>query len=114
MKVFYTDHFVLPLPDGHRFPSAKYWMLRERVRESGLCDMLLPHAATDEELMRAHDAEYVRRVATGELTEKETRRIGFPWSPGMVERSRRSGGYARHIEDTVDIHFQTLCIATHI
>ncbi|RPI28953.1 MAG: histone deacetylase, partial [Chloroflexota bacterium] len=38
MKVYYTDHFVLPLPEGHRFPMAKYALLRQRVVESGLFD----------------------------------------------------------------------------
>ena len=31
MLAYYSDHFVLPLPDGHRFPMAKYALLRERV-----------------------------------------------------------------------------------
>lgn len=95
MKVFYTDQFVLSLPDGHRFPMAKYALLRERVVASGLFapdELCIPAAATEADLLRAHDAEYVRRVLCGELTEKELRRIGFPWSPQMVERSRRSSG----------------------
>ena len=92
MKVFYTDGFTLPLPDGHRFPIRKYALLRQRVAEAGLGELHVPHAAIDEELLRAHDADYVRRVASGELTDKELRRIGLPWSPQMVERSRRSVG----------------------
>lgn len=28
MKLYYADHFVLPLPDGHRFPMEKYALLR--------------------------------------------------------------------------------------
>lgn len=95
MKVFYTDQFVLPLPAGHRFPMAKYALLRERVAASGLFapdEQCVPEAAADAELLRAHTAEYVGRVARGELTDKELRRIGFPWSPQMVERSRRSSG----------------------
>jgi acetoin utilization deacetylase AcuC-like enzyme len=95
MKAFYTDVFVLPLPEGHRFPMAKYSLLRQRVAESGLTapdDLLVPHAATDEEILRAHSEDYLRRVVEGRLTEAEVRRIGFPWSPGMVERSRRSSG----------------------
>jgi acetoin utilization deacetylase AcuC-like enzyme len=95
MKAFYTDQFVLPLPEGHRFPMAKYSLLRQRVAESGLLapgHLLVPHAATDEEILRAHSEDYLRRVVEGRLTEAEVRRIGFPWSPGMVERSRRSSG----------------------
>src|SRR5215212_5973857 len=93
MKVFYSDHFVLPLPEGHRFPMTKYSMLRERVAQDGICgpgELLTPRAVTDEEILRAHDLLYLRRVVAGDLTDKEVRRIGFPWSKRMVERSRRA------------------------
>jgi acetoin utilization deacetylase AcuC-like enzyme len=95
MKIFYTDQFVLPLPEGHRFPMAKYAMLRARVQAAGLSGgepLCVPRAASDEELLRAHDAGYLRRVVEGTLTPSEMRRIGFPWTPEMVERSRRSSG----------------------
>lgn len=95
MKVFYTDQYVLPLPPWHRFPMAKYRMLRERVQEAGLGGayaLQSPPAVTEDELRRAHDSGYLRRVLGGELSAEEQRRIGFPWSPQMVERSRRSSG----------------------
>lgn len=95
LKVYHTDQYALTLPDWHRFPIAKYAMLRERVAASGLLgpgDLRAPEAATVEELRRAHDAEYVRRVIGGELDETEQRRIGLPYSPSLVERSLRSVG----------------------
>ena len=95
VKVFYSDHFVLPLPEGHRFPMKKYSMLRERVERSGICkngELRAPHAVTDEEILRAHAPGYLEKVVTGTLTDKEMRRIGFPWSQRMVERSRRASG----------------------
>jgi len=95
MKLFYADHFVLPLPEGHRFPMEKYARLRERLMESGLFgtdDFHVPDAASDTELLRAHDAGYVQRVVRGTLDRNDVRRIGFPWSEAMVERSRRSAG----------------------
>ncbi|GMV06408.1 MAG: histone deacetylase [Gemmatimonadota bacterium] len=92
MRVFYCDHFVLPLPEGHRFPMEKYGRLRERVARAGTCRLHVPEAATDEELLRVHERGYLERVVTGTLTRDEVRRIGFPWSPGLVERSRRSVG----------------------
>jgi acetoin utilization deacetylase AcuC-like enzyme len=95
LKVFYSDHFVLPLPEGHRFPMAKYSMLRERVAKASICgpgEMLVPRAVSDGEILRAHEESYLRRVVDGILTEKEMRRIGFPWSKRMVERSRRASG----------------------
>lgn len=95
MRLYYTGAFVLPLPPGHRFPMQKYSLLRERLLAGGEfteADFLTPPAATDEELCRAHSPDYVRRIAGGDIGTAELKRIGFPWSPGMVERSRRSAG----------------------
>ena len=92
MLIYATDHFVLPLPPGHRFPMAKYARLRERVTAIAPGRMREPPAATDAELVRAHDPAYVTAVTSGTLDERAMRRIGFPWSPAMVARSRRSTG----------------------
>lgn len=92
MKAFYTDHFVLPLPEGHRFPMAKYRMVREQIGLLAGLELLEAPAATDTQLLLAHDPVYVQRVITGTLAPQAQREIGFPWSPGMVERSRRSVG----------------------
>jgi acetoin utilization deacetylase AcuC-like enzyme len=95
MKAFYHDHFVLPLPEGHRFPMLKYALLRQKVQSEGLIDseeLRVPDPACDEQLLRVHQAEYLHRVVSGALTEKEIRRIGFPWSLQLVERARRSVG----------------------
>lgn len=95
VKAFYSDTFVLPLPDGHRFPMAKYRRLRERLLEEQVIaaeDLLVPEPAPWDALRLAHAAEYVAAVASGTLPTDEQRRIGFPWTPAMVERSRRSVG----------------------
>jgi len=95
MKLFYADQFVLPLPPGHRFPMEKYRMLRERLAASGEFDsgdFETPPAASFTELTRAHAPDYVMRAERGELTPQEMKLIGFPWSAGMVERSKRSSG----------------------
>jgi acetoin utilization deacetylase AcuC-like enzyme len=95
MKLFYSDHFTLPLPEGHRFPMEKYARLRQRVAAAGWAsqvELCAAEPASEVQLSLAHDLEYVRRVFNGELSEKEIRRMGFPWSPGLVERSRRSVG----------------------
>ena len=93
MKLFYSDTFELPLPPTHRFPMAKYRLLRQRIIESDLdVELLIPPAATDEQLLLVHTPEYLEKIKTGNLTKIEQRRIGFPWSQKMVERSRRSTG----------------------
>jgi len=90
---YYSDRFVLPLPEGHRFPMRKYRMLRDLVAQQ-LPEVTLEEAphTTDGVLALAHHPQYIHRVTTGALTPAEQRAIGFPWSPDMVERSRRSAG----------------------
>lgn len=90
MKAYYCDTFILPLPEGHRFPITKYRLLREAVADE--VELLLPEAVDDATLQRAHTGDYVRRATRGELTPQEVRELGFPWSPELVERSRRSAG----------------------
>jgi acetoin utilization deacetylase AcuC-like enzyme len=95
VKIFYSDHVKLRLPEGHRFPIEKYGMLRDRVLTSGNFnpeDMCISPEATDEEIARVHDPDYMSRFIEGKLTAKEMRRTGFPWSPDLVARARRSVG----------------------
>lgn len=98
MRLFPCDRFRLPLPDGHSFPIDKYTLLRQRLQRHALAgaplEFIEPHAATDDELLRVHCRDYVGRVMAGTLSRDEVRRIGFPWSPQLVERSLRSTGAA--------------------
>lgn len=93
MDVFYSDHFILPLPPGHRFPMSKYARLRERVLASEFApDCHVPVPASDAQIRLVHCADYLERVKAGTLSREAQQAIGFPWSPQMVERSRRSSG----------------------
>jgi acetoin utilization deacetylase AcuC-like enzyme len=93
LHAFYADNFVLPLPPGHRFPMAKYKLLRDRVAnelpEVQLCQA---PAASDGELALVHAPTYIEAITHGTLAAPAQREIGFPWSPGMSERARRSVG----------------------
>jgi acetoin utilization deacetylase AcuC-like enzyme len=95
VRAFYSDRFVLPLPPGHRFPMAKYRRLRERCLAEGIlapADLAEPPPAGWDQLALTHDGAYLAAVRAGELSPLAQRRIGFPWSREMVERSRRSAG----------------------
>lgn len=93
VHVFYATEFVLPLPAGHRFPMAKYSRLRERLA-SECAQILLGQAlpASDGELALAHTPAYIQAIQHGTLPAAAQREIGFPWSPAMAERARRSVG----------------------
>ena len=92
MKAFYTDHFVLPLPSGHRFPMEKYFKLRNLVGAVEGIELVEAPAASDTQILYAHDPQYLIKIIQGKLSPQEQREIGFPWSEKMVERSRRSAG----------------------
>ena len=68
MQAFYADHFVLPLPAGHRFPMAKYALLRERVAlELPQVQTQAAPAASDGELAMAHSPAYIHSVTSGKM-----------------------------------------------
>ena len=95
MKIFYTDTFPIPLPEKHSFPKDKYFLLRMRILELLVdqpVDLRVPKPAPDEDILRAHDPNYLYRLQHGELTPKEIRRVGLPWSPEIVRRARYSAG----------------------
>lgn len=93
MQAFYSGHFNLPLPNGHRFPMDKYRRLHERVSaEFPAVVIAQAPAASRDELALAHHPEYVGAMESGSASAQLMREIGFPWSPALVERSRRSVG----------------------
>ena len=93
MKAFYSDHFVLPLPPGHRFPMAKYAMLRDQVTQAlPAATLLEAPVSSDGELALVHSPAYVASIMEGSIAAAAMREIGFPWSPAMAERARRSVG----------------------
>ncbi len=93
VHVFYATEFVLPLPEGHRFPMAKYGRLRERLAsEFAPIRLQQALAATDGELALVHAPAYIQAIEHGTLAPAAQREIGFPWSPAMAERARRSVG----------------------
>lgn len=92
MHVYYATQFVLPLPEGHRFPMEKYRMLRDALSDMPLIELLQAEPAQDCELERVHTPVYVQGIDHGTLAAAVYREIGFPWSPAMAERARRSVG----------------------
>ena len=93
MQVFYATQFVLPLPAGHRFPMGKYQQLRDRLAaEVPEVRLMQAEPATDGQLALVHTPGYIQGIADGTVDAKVLREIGFPWSPAMADRARRSVG----------------------
>lgn len=95
LHVWSSAHYVIALPDGHRFPIAKYAMLRDAVLAEGVVTRETLHdpaRAPLEDVHRVHDPEYIARLVKGTMPVAEQRTLGFPWSEGLVERSFRASG----------------------
>ena len=83
---------MIPLPEGHRFPIAKYKLTRELLEPLGLFRFEPAPLADRETIELAHDPEYVTAFLDGSLPPQAMRRIGFPWSEGLVRRTLASVG----------------------
>ena len=93
MQAFYADQFVLPLPEGHRFPMRKYALLRDWLTQHlPQVQLHSAPAATDGQLALCHTPDYIQAISSGAIAPSAMREIGFPWSLAMAERARRSVG----------------------
>jgi acetoin utilization deacetylase AcuC-like enzyme len=90
--VLYCDHHEIPLPAGHKFPITKYRQLRERLEAADLLDLRPAPAAPLRDVTLVHDEAYARAFVEGTLPPAMIRRIGFPWSEGLVRRTLASVG----------------------
>jgi acetoin utilization deacetylase AcuC-like enzyme len=86
-RLVYHDQYDLHLGD-HVFPSKKYRWLRDRLLETHFAqtaDFVAPQPASDEDLLLAHDAEWIAKLKHGLLTYQDILRLEMPYSRKMVE-----------------------------
>jgi len=86
-KLVYHERYDLNL-GPHVFPSQKFRLIYEMLLREGLAkeqDFLKPDAATDEDILRVHTADWVRKLKTGTLTASEVMLLEVPYSPELVE-----------------------------
>ena len=94
--IYYNDVYRVVLPDTHQFPMEKYRVVREGLQAEmashrGVSFDVSP-LATEAELTTTHCPLYTKRFLSGNLNEKENRKIGFPWSISGVQRATSSVG----------------------
>jgi acetoin utilization deacetylase AcuC-like enzyme len=92
LRVHYCDQHEIPLPAGHKFPIRKYRLIRERLEATRLFDLCPAPFASVDAIQLAHDPEFVSSFLDGTIAANSMRRIGFPWSPGLVDRTLASAG----------------------
>ncbi len=112
-RLFYTDTYNLPLPDGHKFPIEKYRMLRELLTDK--FELEVAPLADRSTIELVHDRDYVEAFLSGTLPAGAMRKIGFPWSEGLVNRTLASvGGTLAATSEALDTGWGgTLAGGTH-
>ncbi|GAB3237459.1 histone deacetylase [Hymenobacter seoulensis] len=88
-----SDRYSIQLPAGHRFPIAKYALIREQLLWQGIApieDFYDPGLCPEDDILRVHAVEYWHRVRDLQLSAAEVRRLGLPQSTELVRRSLSS------------------------
>ena len=113
--LYYCDEHVLPLPENHKFPAAKYPMVRSLLAATGTFNLQPAPPADRADLELAHDPSYVRSILDGSVDPLVMRRIGFPWSEPLIHRTLASvGGTLAAAHDAMRTGFGgTLAGGTH-
>jgi acetoin utilization deacetylase AcuC-like enzyme len=86
-KLVYHERYDLNL-GAHVFPSQKFRLIAEALLAEGIAtkpDFLRPEPASDEDILRVHTADWVRKLKTGTLTASEVMKLEVPYSPELVE-----------------------------
>lgn len=89
-KIYYSPYYYADIGEGHVFPIRKFELVRERLISEGTLDpreIVEPSAADIDDLLLVHTEDYISRLIAGELTAKEVRKLGLPWSKSLVRRS---------------------------
>ncbi|MFS1949568.1 histone deacetylase [Vibrio lentus] len=98
--IYHPIYSQLPLPEGHRYPIHKYQLLHSAVKHhmdsdpkwGNAFEMFQPMPVSVEQVKQVHDGEYVDLLVSGNLPAAKMRRIGFPWSEQLIERTLYSSG----------------------
>ena len=86
-KLVYSDAYYLPIGE-HVFPAEKYRRIHDQLIADGVADaddFLEPEPATDQDILLVHNPEYVHKLKTGTLTQREEMEMEIPYSPELVK-----------------------------
>jgi len=90
MQVFYTPRYYADIGSGHVFPIRKFELVSDKLIAEGTlqpAELFEPTPATVDDVLLVHTSDYVWRLCSGQMTVKEIRRLGLPWSESLVRRS---------------------------
>lgn len=91
LKIAFHPIYKHHLPDGHRFPMAKYDLLPRQLLHEGSChpdNFYEPEIVSDQAVLRCHTPAYYHDLKTLAIPPRAARKIGFPLSEALVLRER--------------------------
>ena len=89
-RICYSPYYYADIGEGHVFPIRKFELVRDKLLAEGTLsaeEVMEPEPAAIEDLLLVHTEDYITRLIAGELTAKEIRKLGLPWSQSLVRRS---------------------------
>jgi acetoin utilization deacetylase AcuC-like enzyme len=89
-NIFYSPLYYAEIGEGHVFPIKKFELVRNKLLEEGnlsVSEIVEPNPAEIKDVLLVHTEDYINRLRVGDLTAKEIRRLGLPWSESLVRRS---------------------------
>ncbi len=93
IRLAYSDRYTLQLPEGHRFPIAKYGLVHDQLRYEGTASephFMDPGLCAEDDVLRIHTPAYYARVRDQQLSPPEVRRLGLPQNERLFLRSLSS------------------------
>lgn len=90
IPLIYSPHYSYQFPENHRFPMSKFSYLKAYLDQQGLTqhdNVFRPGQIKPEVLAATHADDYIFRFKNNQLSHKESRKMGLPWSAGLVRRS---------------------------
>lgn len=93
--LIHHQDYVAPLPDSHRFPMAKFSLLKDLLIKDDIVkpqDIYTPELPTLADLGLVHNLDYIKDYYEGTLEYRVQRRIGLPWSEALAKRTRIAVG----------------------
>lgn len=89
-RLYYSPYYYAEIGEGHVFPIRKFELVKDLLLQDGTLradEIFAPEPAKVEDLLLVHTEDYITRLVDGELTAKEIRKLGLPWSESLVRRS---------------------------
>jgi acetoin utilization deacetylase AcuC-like enzyme len=87
VQICYSPEYEVPLP-GHVWPTAKYRLIADRLRENRAFTFVEPPMASWDDLALVHTGEYLRKLRDNTLTPEDVATLELPWIPAMADGFR--------------------------